>query len=221
MNQSELENLLHDVEELKRAVQRNNPFLREVVSARFYPAIGLAYGLVFILLCAAAQILIARYGSAASVPHAWKMAAWGVFGFLLLGGGIVKWAFFSRRARSLDKGANYLTVLRAVYGSSWAHLILPALICMVFAPVAAILSGHPWLMVAGIAIAWAFACNTLGLMVQRPEFLLTGWYALLSGLASLFFFEAAPFLWSGLIWGGALVIYGIVGLAGAKRGSPA
>ncbi|MDA8424873.1 MAG: hypothetical protein M0Z80_01950 [Treponema sp.] len=217
MDRSELDELLREVEELKRAVRRNNPLLREVVSTRFYPAIGLAYGLLFILLCAAAQILIARYGSAASVPQGWKIAAWGIFGVLLLGGGIVKWIFFSKRAKRLDAEANYLTVLRAVYGSSWVHLILPALICMIFAPVAAILSGHPWLMVAGLAIAWAFACNTLGLMVQRLEYLLTGWYALLSGLASLFFFETAPFLWSGVIWGGALVVYGAVGLARTRR----
>ncbi|MGO8694128.1 MAG: hypothetical protein ACLQMF_10710 [Rectinemataceae bacterium] len=220
MDQSEFESLLHDVEELKRAVKRNNPFLREVVSTRFYPMYGLIYGLLIILFCIAAQVLIAKYGSPAAVPSHWKTLAWFLFGGLVAAGAVLKWTLFSRRARSLAEGANYRTVLRAVYGSTWVHIILPAVICMLFVPVVTIVAGHPWLMVAGVAVSWAFACNALGLMVQRLEFLLTGWYALISGLASLFFIEAMPFLWSGIIWGGALVIYGLVGLVGTRRGSP-
>ncbi|HTX72889.1 MAG TPA: hypothetical protein VMC79_08710 [Rectinemataceae bacterium] len=221
MEQSELEELLHDVEELKRAVRRNNPFLREVMSTRFYSAVGLGFGLVFIVYCLAAQLLASRYESLASVPSGWKLTGIIAFAVIALVGAVGKWVFFSRRAKSLDEGASYLTVLKAVYGSSWVHVILPALICMAFAVPAAIVAGHPWLIVAGAAIGWAFACNTLGLMIQRLEYLVAGWYALATGLPALLFMESKPFLWSGIIWGGALILFGIVGLAASKRGSRA
>ena len=94
MDQSEFESLLHDVEELKRAVKRNNPFLREVVSTRFYPMYGLIYGLLIILFCIAAQVLIAKYGSPAAVPSHWKTLAWFLFGGLVAAGAVLKWTLF-------------------------------------------------------------------------------------------------------------------------------
>ena len=59
MDQSELKTLLADLEELKRAVKRNNPFLREVISNRFFSAISLPLGLSLVAFCAGTQVLVA------------------------------------------------------------------------------------------------------------------------------------------------------------------
>ena len=134
--------------------------------------------------------------------------------------GILKWIHLDRKARSIDEGANFLTIIRAVYGGSWLHLNLPAIVCMLFVPVVAVVAGHPWYMVPGIAIFFAFPCNGLGLMVQRPEYLVMGWFTLVTGLLSLFFMESMPFAWSGIIWGGAFFIFGVVGLAVKDRSAP-
>jgi hypothetical protein len=222
MNQAELDSLLADVEELKRAVRRNNPFLREVVASRSLSAISLPLGLFIIAFCAGTQILIAQRGSFSAIPAEWKLAAWIILGLFLVVGGPVKWILLSRKARSVEEGANFFSVIRAVYGGSWLHLYLPAVICMLLVPVFAILAGHPWYIVPGVAIFVALPCNSLGLMVQRPEYLALGWYLLIAGLSSLFFMEAVPFVWAGIIYGGALLVFGIVGLVaqGRRRGNP-
>jgi hypothetical protein len=210
------------VEELKRAVRRNNPFLREVVSSRFFSAISIPLGLLVVVFCTGTQVFITRRGSFFAVPAEWKLAAWILLGLFLVVGGVLKWILLSRKARSIEEGANFFSVLRAVYGGSWLHLNLPAVICMLLVPVFAILAGHPWYIVPGVAIFLAFPCNNLGLMVQRPEYLATGWYAMIAGLASLFSMEAIPFVWSGIIWGGDFLIFGIIGLIARsrRRGSP-
>jgi hypothetical protein len=220
MDQSELKTLLADLEELKRAVRRNNPFLREVISSRFFSAISLPLGLLLVAFCAGTQVLVARHGSFSALPIEWKYAAGIFFGLYAVVVGILKWIHLDRKARSIDEGANFLTIIRAVYGGSWLHLNLPAIVCMLFVPVVAILSGHPWYIVPGIAIFFAFPCNGLGLMVQRPEYLVMGWFTLVAGLLSLFFMESMPFAWSGIIWGGAFFIFGVVGLAVKDRSAP-
>jgi hypothetical protein len=221
MDQSELKTLLADLEELKRAVRRNNPFLREVVASRFFAALSIPFGLFVVAFCTGTQILIARRGSFSAVPAEWKIAAWILLGIFIIVGWVLKWRFLDRQARKVKEGANLWTVIRAVYGGSWLHLNLPAILCMLLVPVLAILAGHPWYIVPGIAVFFAFPCNGLGLIVQRPEYLVGGWYALISGLSSLFFMESAPFIWSEAIWGGFFLVFGLVGLAFKDRSTPA
>jgi hypothetical protein len=220
MDRSELETLLADVEELKRAVKRNNPFLREVVSNRFLAGISIPFGLLVVTFCTGTQILIARLGSFSAIPAEWKIGAWILLGLFIVVGWMVKWRFLDRQARKIKEGANFWSVLRAVYGGSWLHLNLPAILCMLLVPVLAIIAGHPWYIVPGIAIFFAFPCNGLGLLTQRPEYLAGGWYALIAGLSSLYFMESAPFIWSEVIWGGFLLVFGLVGVAAKDRGSP-
>jgi hypothetical protein len=220
MDQSEFETLLADVEELKKAVRRNNPFLREVVSSRFFAMISIPFGLFLIAFCAGTQIFIVRRGSFSAGPAEWKIASTAVFGLFILVGALLKWIFLARQARRVEAGANFWTVIRSVYGGSWLNLNLPAILCMALVPVLAILAGHPWYIVPGIAIFSAFPCNGIGLIVQRPEYFAMGWYVLAAGLLSLFFMESMPFVWSAVIWGGGLLAFGIVGLAVKDRGAP-
>jgi hypothetical protein len=221
MNQSELESLLADVEELKKAVRRNNPFLRQVVAGRFFAVLSIPFGLFVVAFCTGTQILVTRLGSFSAVPAAWKIAA-GIFLALFFAvGSSLKWSFLARQARKVEEGANFWTVIRSIYGGTWLHLNLPAILCALLVPVLAILAGHPWYIVPGVAIFLVFPCNSMGLAVQRPEYLAAGWYMLISGLVSLFFMESMPFIWAEVIWGGYLLVFGVLGLAVKDRGAPA
>ena len=218
MDESELKRLIADVEEIKRAVKRNDPFVREVVGGRFFAALGLPFGLLIVGFCVASQLLLVRYGSITGIPTGWKAAGWAVLAVLLIGGGILKWGFLGTRARKVQEGATFMTVFRGVYGGPLFHLNLPVLICMVVATAFAVAIGHPWYIVPGIGIFFAFTSNALGLSTGRPEYLACGWFCLASSLASLFFLEAAPLVWSAIIWGGCLLAFGLVGLAVKDRG---
>lgn len=220
MDRTELDKLLRDVEELKRAVRRNSPFLRELVATEYLHVAGIVCGALLVALCAAGQILMNRSGSLDAMPPLWRLAVWIALGLFLVVGTVLEWAFFTRRARQVEEGASFVTVFRAIYGGSWLHLNLPAIICMILVPVAAVLAGHPWYIVPAVAIFYAFPCNSLGLMTQRPEYLALGWFVLAAGLGSLFFLERAPFLWAAIIWGGGSLLFGLVGLALRKRGNP-
>jgi hypothetical protein len=221
MNQSELETLLADVEELKRAVRRNNPFLRQVVAGRFFAVLSIPFGLFVVAFCTGTQILVTRLGSFSAVPAAWKITAGIFLALFFVIGSSLKWSFLARQARKVEEGANFWTVIRSIYGGTWLHLNVPAMLCAVLVPVLAILAGHPWYIAPGIAIFLAIPSNSMGLIVDRPEYLAAGWYALISGLVSLFFIEALPFVWAEVIWGGYLLVFGLVGLAVKDRGDSA
>lgn len=219
MDQKQLETLLADVEELRRVVRRNNPFLRQVIAGRFFAVLSIPFGLFLVVFCTGTQILVTRLGSFSAIPAAWKIAAAIFLGLYFAVGWLLKWTFLARQAKKVEEGANFWTVVRSVYGGSFFHLNLPVALCMFFVPVLAILAGHPWYIVPGIAIFIAILSNGMGLVVQRPEYLASGWYTLIAGLMSLFFMESMPFVWTEIIWGGYLLIFGVVGLVVKDRAS--
>jgi hypothetical protein len=211
MEKSEIDTLLHDIEELRRAVRRNNPFLRQVLASRLYSAYTIVFGLLVIAFCVASQVLVARWGSFAAIPSTWRTAFLVAAGLVFLAGGGIKWILFNRRAGMIDRNANYLTVIRAFFAASWFHVNIPAYICAVAGPVFAISVGHPWYSVPACAAFLAILFNNVGVSIQRRDYLIAGWYALASGLASLAFIERAPFVWTAVVVGGFCLAFGLGG----------
>lgn len=221
MNATDLDSLLRDVEDLRRAVRRNSPFLREVVSSRLFAAYVLVFGLAVSGFCLASQILIGWYGSFPSIPQGWKIGFWSALVLLGAVGIVTKPLILGRRAAEVDTRATFITVIKVLYGGLVSNIYAPAFLCMVAASVFAVTTGHPWYIVPAVAVFYAFAANGVGLSVHRPEFFASGWYALAAGILSVFFLEAAPFIWTAVVAGGMCLVFGAVSFiwGGGRRGS--
>jgi hypothetical protein len=210
MSTTDLDTLLRDVEELRRAVRRNSPFLREVMSSRLFAAYAVAFGAAVSVLCLASQLLVGRYGSFAAIPQGWKIGFWSALALLGAAGIISKPLVLGRRASQVDTRATYITVIKVLYGGVVSHIYAPAFLCMAAASVFAVTIGHPWYIVPAVAVFYTFAANGVGLFVHRPEFFASGWYALAAGVISVFFLEKAPFIWTAVVGGGMCLVFGIV-----------
>lgn len=217
MNATDLDTLIRDVEELRRAVRRNSPFLREVVSSRIMAVYVLLFSLVVTAFCLISQVLIGSYGSFAAIPQGWKFGFWSALALLGVVAAVSKQLIIGRRAAEVDERATYMTVIRSVYGGLWFNLYAPAFLCMAVASIFAVTLGHPWYIVPAIAVFYGFAANGIGLFVRSTEFFATGWYAFAASLTSVFFLEAAPFLWTAVVFGGMSLIFGIVGLMADRK----
>ncbi len=217
MNQSDLDTLLHDIEELRRAVRRNNPFLAQVLASRFYSALTAVIGTVVVAICLGTQFLIGRWGSFAATPWPWRASFWTAAILTMVLGGGMKWVMFNRKARLIAKDANYLTVLRAFYAGSWFHVNVPAYACAVCGMVFAFSLGHPWYALPVGLVFAGLLFNNVGVSIQKAEYLVSGWYAIVTSLASFMFFERAPFLWTAVVLGGFCLAFGIAGLIRNKR----
>ena len=162
-----------------------------------------------------------------------KLVTFGAFTLGLLASGIVA-PIVGRRIdseggqRTMSMGsllaALALTIIASageavVFSLGWivAGLAMGAtLYDPVFASIFAAAVDHAWYIEAILAIGFAFICGNYGAWLERKEILIMGWYLLLAGLASLFFIESAPFLWSAILWAGTFFSYGVWGLAFMK-----
>lgn len=217
MEIKDLDSLIHEIGELRRAVRKANPFIREFVAIRSYALLSLPLGVLVLVLCVATEFLRKAYGSFGAIPAEWKTAAWVAFGLVMAIGSVSKWIIIGRRAAKVEKSATFLSVMRAWYGGSWFSLTLPAALCMVAISFFVASSGHPWLVASVVAIFLGYLCNVVAIMLGRREYLATGWYSLGSGLASLFFIESSPMVWIALVWAGIFIVFGVAGLIGFKK----
>jgi len=220
MTNEELESLSRDIMALRKAVRKANPFLRSVVEIRDYAIISLPIGFLIIAFCLVSQFLVASFGSFEATPPWWKAASWVALALFLGFGSIAKWRIIGKRAAETERGATFLTAVRAMYGGAWANINMPIMVCVAVVIAFAILVGHPWYIIPAFGVFLGLACNALAVSVEAREYLVTGWYSLGAGLLSLFFIEGAPFVWTAVVLGGLFLVYGFSGIARGLRPKP-
>jgi hypothetical protein len=213
MDNPELEKLLLDVKEIKRAVRKANPFLRDIMAIRTYSVLCLPLGILLLADCLATHFLVKAAGSFEAMPQPWKIVTLSVFGFVAVVGSMAKWIIVGRRAAEVRDGGSFLSVVEAMYGGRWFSLSVPLVLCMAVVSAYFVWSGHPWLVASTFAVFLGPFCNLVSQLVDRREYLYTGWYALVTGLASMFFVESAPFIWTAIVWAGVFFVFGASGLA--------
>ena len=207
MTEEELQKLFASVEELKRAVSRNNPELRAIMSPQGWVPMSLIAGVGIGLFCLPAQVLAAAYGSFESVPAPYRAALWCVFALVIVLSAVWKLILFARKSREASPGESHSAALSAFMTGRNAHIIVPYLIVIMAAPVFLVWKGHPWYIASVVAIATCFWSNHVSTQVDRPEYTAAGWWCLVTGLASLFVIEKSPFLWLFVIYGGLCFVF--------------
>jgi len=218
MTNEELESLRRDIDDLKRAVKKADPFLRSVVALRSLAILSIPLGALVLAFCLACHFLVQSYSSLAAVPQAWKQAFWIALALVVVGGSAVKWLILGRRAAQIERGATVITAVKAVYSGGWLNLNLPITLCIVVVGLFSGLIGHPWYIAAEVSVFMGLICNSFAVAFDRREYLLTGWYAVISGLVSIFFIESAPFIWLAVVWSGLFFVYAASGIYYLPRG---
>ena len=194
MTDQELDELARSVEDLKRAVKKNDPFLRSILASRGWGALAFFASVCVTIFTLPAHFLSERYGSFDAIPPA------------LPGGTLAhprdiphprlhleKSFCFVAGAREAEEGAGILSILNALFGGLSFHMALPFFVATVVTLAFAFSIGHAWISAPAIAILVCFWTNSLASTTDRRGYFLLGWWSLLSGAAGLFFVERAPF----------------------------
>jgi len=222
MTEEELRNLAASVEELKRAVKKNNPQLRAFMSPEGWVPMSLIAGVGTALFCLPAQILTSAYGSFDKIPPAYSTALWCVLALVVVLSSVWKLVLFVRKGRDVSTGDPDRTALSAFVSSRSVHIVVPYFLVIATSAVFLSLIGHPWYIASVTAIATCFWSNYVSTQVDRPKYTVAGWWTLVTGLVSLFFVERAPFIWIFVIYGGLCFVFAVsVMLSGRRDGKHA
>lgn len=217
MTEQEIKALAASVEDLKRAVRKNDPLLRAMMSYEGWMPFTFVAGLGIGLFCLPAQVLISAYGSFEAVPAVYRTILWCVLALLFVLSATGKFVLLARNASDVRTKAGIRVILAAFFTGGNFHVGMPYLLTLIVGSVFAISLGHPWYIISVIAIPTCFWSNFIASQVDSPVFKAAGWWCLITGLASLFFIEAAPFIWIFVIFGGLCLVFSLSMILVARR----
>jgi hypothetical protein len=218
MDDREIEEALRTLAELKSAVRRNQPMLRELASPRGFAPLALGFGILVIAFCLTAHFLIAAYGSFESVPAEWRAALWGALGAMAAFGFVAKIVVVVRRSRKIDASMRALDLIGGWFASI-LHIVLPMAIVWASSIALFTLIGHPWYIASAFAIVFGFVINALAKEVGFSPYYFLGYWSLATGCASAFAIEAAPFLWVAAMYGGMFVAFAAMEIFTRPKGA--
>lgn len=206
-----IEDLAQTLSELKSAVRASNPLLRTVASSRLYPILSLILGTASVIFC-----LVARAAERNPSGKGLGVWSWIFLGIVFVLGATGKVVITSRLAAQ-QGGRNFYSLLTAIYGGKASTIIASSAIAMIAGIVFLISIGHPWYIVPVVAIYTALASHAFDLLIDLAEYRILGWVAMMAGIASLFFMETDPLLWTAIVTTAVFVVFGVVGLVEAYK----
>lgn len=220
MTEAELRDLAATVDDLRRAVRKNDPLLRAMFSSKGWIPFTLAAGIGMALFCLPAQVLVAAHGSFEAIPPVFRAALWAFLGLILVLTSAGKIALITKKASELEREAGIVAVLKVFYTGASFHIGVPYLLTLGVGSAFAVFIGHPWYIVSLAAVATCYWANFVATLADSPIFKAAGWWCLLTGLASLFFIERAPFIWLFVIYGGLCFVFAGAMLLFARKEGP-
>lgn len=204
-----LAQLLRDLEVIKEATKRNRVVLREVYSPRRLRFFMLYFATAVVLLSLLFQYCVGLFGSYAALPPVVKLLLFAVIAVLGLSIGVLKWVSIDRSAKSVDTKLSMGTILRDHLRPFLVHIYFPFFLLTLGGACFAAASGHAGAIVGIVAIFMALVMNYVGLSVGLADYLVFGYWLLITGVLSLLVPGVAVGIWVAICFGGgsyALVI---------------
>lgn len=222
MDDDTLRRLSADIEELKRAVKRNDPMLHEVAAPPGWIAFSLIAATCITMFALPAHLLVGRYGSFAGIPGSYRIALFAVLGLFFVAGGAFKIRILLGRAVQLDGSGGFARIVDSFYGGRAAHETIPLALGMVAGVAYAFYFGHPWVGLSVTAFIVGTISNRIAMRGDLRAYYAIGYWGILVGLVSVPFVERAPFLWLFMLFGLMFYVFAlaqIVEKAKASRGN--
>ncbi|HUW68648.1 MAG TPA: hypothetical protein VMX33_00310 [bacterium] len=202
MDDDTLRRLIADIEDLKRAVKRNDPMLHEVAAPPGWIAFSLAAALCITLFAIPAHMLVAKYGSFGQIPSGYQIALFAILGLFLVLGGAFKVRLMMSRIIELEASGGLTRIAGSFFGGRMAHETIPLALGMLAGIGYSFYFGHPWLALSVTSFIVGVMSNRIALRGDLRAYYALGYWGTLAGLIALPFIEQAPFLWLFVIYGG-------------------
>lgn len=210
MDEGSIADLRRDIEDLKKAVKRNDPLLREIAAPPGWAAFSAAAGLTVTLFALPAHFLIAEYGSFAAIPALYQaLLIADLLLFTIVGSGLTL-VIMHRRVKVLEEKDGLSRAFMTIYGGPTAHLMVPLTLGIVAGSAFAVYYGHPWLALPITSFFFGIMSNGIAARSGIAAYYAIGYWGIVVGLAAVPFVESAPYFWLFLAYGGMFFVFGAV-----------
>lgn len=206
-DRKQIARLMRDLVEIKAAVKRNNPLLRELVTSRFYWWLVVLFGFVIAAFSLALQYLVVRYGGYGAIPSSLRVWFWIVAALA----GVATYTFrvvgVIRTIRRIDPRLTIWSLFWDHNLGEFFHIMGPLILIAAGATVFLARIGQPFFIIGAWGLALGVTWNLVGFAVHLVELYVMGYWYIAAAALSFFIPGVSAGVWTAACVGGGSLAY--------------
>jgi len=209
IDDQQIDKLLEDIASIKAVINRNRTLIQQILLPRHFRLFSLVAGISILIFSFLFYFLMEHFGNYGSIPGNVKTI---LFGAMILDWMLLVFLKYSRWGASLLKINRSYTLSRALeefFSYRIIHTYLPLtgvmiILCVFLADIDA------YYMIPAIAIGSGLLYNFIGSITEIRQWLVTGYWFLITGVATLFLNSIPSMIALAITMGCGCLLFAIV-----------
>ena len=206
----EMDKLLADIASIKSVLNNNRPLLKQLLLPVHFRIIALISGLVIIGGSTVYYLLLSYYGQHELIPNAYRVAGLVILIVTLLVLGFLKRLLWVKSVKRYDHGFTFGLLIKNLYSYQFMHIWTPVSLVIIFICIYLAVRGAYQYIVPAASFGMGFLYNSLGSVARIRQYLITGYWLLLTGIPPLFFLETSPLLFLSISQGCGMLLFALI-----------
>jgi len=206
IDNQQIDKFLNDISTIKNVLNRNRGPLQKILIPSQFRVLGYVSGFGIILFCLLFYFLIQYFHKYGDIPLFLKVIIYIAIALYVILLGFIKWGAILSSAKQTDPKMTLSRVLKEFFIFRVRHIYVPIVILYTFFIIFFISIGKAYYIIPTITIAIALMYNFLGSITGIRQYLIGGYWFLITGILSVVFNSISPlFALAGSLGCGLLV----------------
>ena len=183
----QIDQLIEEISSIKSIINKNKSLLRQVLLPTHFKLLALFTGISIILFSMIFYYFMNIYGGYSFIPGYIKMIIFGAIlvDWILLG--IMKYSNFMKTLLKIDDRYTFGRIMKDFFTFRIVHVYVPLIGSCVFLCVYLAKQNNSYFIIPTISITIGLFYNFLGSIIEVKQWLLTGYWLIITGLGVLLF----------------------------------
>ncbi|MBW1642390.1 MAG: hypothetical protein JRJ39_11190 [Deltaproteobacteria bacterium] len=186
-NDKQIDQLIEEISSIKSIINKNTSLLRQVLLPAHFRLLALFSGISIILFSMIFYYFMNFYGGYSFMPGHIKMIIFGaiVVDWILLA--VMKYSNFMKPLLKIDGRYTLGRLMKEFFSFRIVHVYVPLIVLAIFLCVYLLKQNSAYYIIPTISITIGLFYNFLGSIIEVKQWLLTGYWFLVTGLGVLVF----------------------------------
>jgi hypothetical protein len=194
ISRDQIDQLAQDISFVKKAIEKNSSILNQIDFRSSLRLTVLLSAVSIFLFCGLLHLLSRHFGGFTLIPASIKALVFCAAALDLMLLGILKNAGVLKSARTYDPGISLFRLMREYYSGRMYNHFIPTGIVLFFACIYAWKTGHACLLIPFVSIGAGLLYNTFNTFLRIDEFLILGYWFIVTGGILVVFNSISPLL---------------------------
>lgn len=219
ISSDQVDKLLEDISSIKSVLNNNKPVLKQLLLPMHFRVISFVGGAGIVLLAAAYYFLLLRYGDYDGIPESIRWLLIGIIVVIYLVTLLLKRVLWVKSVQRLDSRYTFGSIVKGIYTYQFTHIWLPILAAMLFFVCFFCAVDQERYIIPTASLGIGLLYNSIGGMTRLRQYLIVGYWLIVTGLLSVVFTEISALVFLALSPGCGLLLFALIsGYSDQNRG---